>query len=807
MKINTNAIIRVFKSYFVPVLLFIFVGCLFKTIETSLFYKYQDSISFFAITRSFFNIISVFCLYSIIIFPVYFLIGIFNKKIAHIFGSLLFSILILLEAGLFMYYKQTGVLMGAESIVRSVSEILATIRNSSNMAVNFILIISALMYFLLLPFFLKKIKIFSNIRFIKVGFMVVVALSVCITFYQKDKERTVNCFLQSKSFYFFSEIRDYRHYNDEKIEKNQELLERYAEIYSHRTIPDLNYPMERPSSEIPDVLSPYFNKAEKQPTVVVVIVESLGSYIMGDKGNNTTFTPFLDSLANVGLYWKNCLSLTGRTFGVVPSVIGSVPHGMIGFQFGKMPKHYSLFSILKDNNYSTNFFHGGDTNFDSMLDFLTLQKPDHIDNFMPQLWDYQQSDKANYWALYDHVLFNKNFEYLQTLPPQKPKVNVYLTLTTHEPFYGSDKELKKIYEPRVEEIFSKLDAEHYKNLLPVKNILTPFTYLDDCMRDFFNNYSKQPDFENTIFVITGDHSFGYHKNNLAHHSVPLIIWSPLLKTSKVFQNIVSHFSITPSIISFLQNNYNIKTPENLSWCSDGLDTTSVFKPSEKLVLLNYIRQVNEMIYNQYYFNNSNKELFEINENLDLKPINDSQILEFISSEFQTLKYVNNYVYHNDKLVKSNNQSDDRYQLIKSYKFSDVIVCKTPDTIPSIHGIDTFFVMPAQKIANKHDKIKIRLEIDLVINDNLWIDCYMMLNFICLGNDFKYISRENITKYVVTEGFENGANYKLSIEKEINVSDAKNLFAQICITTNEKDDCWRPDKKISFSNTKVLISGK
>jgi len=814
---NSKAI-KILKPYLISVILFILAGWIFNTIETVLFVKYQDATPFSTIIQSYFNITTVFSLYALIILPFYFLLALLKQKPAQIFASILFSVLILLEIGLYMYYKLTGVLMGAELVVRPISETLTTIRNSSDIITNAILIVGVITLFVALPFLIKRVKSFNNMISLTASIIIIGILSACTTFYQSDESRTINNYLESKSFYFFSESKnhliheneiDYLEEKGEKIKKDTTLLEEYAALYPHRTIPDLDYPMERPSAEILDVLSPYFNKSDKQPHIVIVIVESLGSYIIGEKGGNISFTPFLDSLANVGLHWKNCLSLTGRTFGVVPSVIGSVPHGMRGFQFGIMPKHHSLYSILKNNNYSTNFFYGSDPNFDSMLDFLTVQNPDHIDNFSQQLETFQNNDQADWWALYDHVLFDESFKYLKTLPPQKPNVNVYLTLSTHNPFFNSsgDKKLKNIYEPKTEKIFSKLDSEQKKYLAPIQDIIVPFTYLDDCMRDFINGYAQLPYFENTIFIITGDHSCGIHKNDLAYYSVPLIIWSPLLKTHKVFPNIVSHFSITPSIIAFLQNNYGIATPENLSWCSDGLDTASVFKPTEKFLPLNYNRHIGEMVYGQYYFMNSDPKLYEIDENLDLKEIKDPQLAETMKSKFNVLRYINNYVYHNDKLVKHDNQPDSKYRAITIYENKDTIVCKTPDTIPSIHGIDVFDLLPVQKIKGTYNKIKIKLMADIVINDFLYQDQHMNLNFICSGDNYEYASKENITKYIANDDIECNEKYELLIEKEIDVSDIEKFSVHICVTTNKYDYHWRPDKKITISNIKVIILGK
>jgi len=824
MKITQKEIVKILKPYIGSVILFVFTGFIFKTFETFLFIKYQDSASFWVILQSYFNITVSFCLYAIIILPLYLLMALVKQKPAQIIVSVIFALLASFELGLFIYYKMAGVLMGVEIVVRPISETLTTIRNSSNIFINASLLIILIAFFVTLPFFLKKVKIFHKPISVLISIFILCILSLCTIFYQSNRNKTINNFIESKSFYFYSALWNHLIYthgftehskflneqNENLIEKTEELLREYVKLFPQRTMPDLNYPMERPSSEFPDVLAPYFIKSDKQPNIVIIIVESLGSYLIGDKGNNVSFTPFIDSLAHTGLFWKNCLTTTPRTFGVVPAVLGSVPHGKRGFQFGIMPKHHSLFSILKTNNYKTNFFFGGDSNFDNMIDFLTLQEPDHIDNFMPQLKKYQKNDLANYWALYDHVLFDESLKFLKEQSNQKPNVNVFLTLTTHEPFYSGDQELIKIYKPKTEKIFSKLKSDKRKYFLPIKDIITTFTYLDDCLRNFMNNYSKQPDFDNTIFIITGDHSHGIYKNELAHYSVPLIIWSPLLKTSQTFPNIVSHLAITPSIISFLQNNYNLKVPENISWNSDGLDTASVFNPSEKLLFLNYERKVNTMVFNQYFFQQGRQIednlLFEIDENLDLKEVNDPKLIENYRSKFLTLKYVNDFVYHNNRL-SGYDHGDKKYKVINIFENNDTIICNTPDTIPSNHGIDTFDIMPLQKFYGNYNKIKIKLMANIVINDFVYQDCQMHLNFICLGDNFRYISKENITKYIPDDNILCDKIYELFIEKEIDVSEMNKFSVHVCVTTNHNDYCWKPNKKITISNARVTIFGK
>ena len=817
-------IVKTLKPYLILAALFILIGCFFKVIETFSFCKIQDAVSFLTILKTYFNITVIFCLYSVMILPFYLIVAFLNQKTAQILTAILFALLFLLEAGLYVYYTQAGVLMGRELVIRPFSETWVTIKQSSNVILDSILIMAVFTYFIALPFVLRKVKILTQYRSSIIGIVMIGIFSTGALFYQRDKTQIVNNYLETKSFFFFLALQnqsvdesefDSFVFDDEgnfaQIEQIEPILKEYITLYNPNA-KDVEYPMERFASEFPDVLSPFFKKSEKQPNIVIIMVESLGNYLLGKNGEKVSFTPFLDSLANSGLYWKNCLSTTPRTFGVLPSVTASVPHGIKGFQFGIMPKHHSLFTLLKNNHYITNFFCGGNTNFDSMLDFLTVQDIDHIDNFMPKIKAYKKKKQANWYGLHDGILFDKSLEYLKTLPAEKPQFNVYLTVTTHDPLNSKeDINLKNMYDVKAEDLFLKLNDTQKKSFLPIKERLSGFVYVDDCIRNFIHNYAKQPAFENTIFIITGDHSVGSFNHHLANHSVPLIIWSPLLKTHKTFPNIVSHFAIAPSIISFLQNNYNAKIPEKLSWCSAGLDTASVYNPLEKVLFLSYDRSVNAMVLNQYFFedktNWSDRRLYEINENLELSEMNNPALMEQIYAKFKILRYINDYVYHNNRLIKEDNDTELGYKIIYGYENKNNIICKTTDTIKSIAGVNVYDLMPIHKLKGEYNKIQIRFKADIVIHDFVYQDKQMFLNFICSAKNFEYHSKEHITKYIVDDDVLCNKKYELFIEKEIDIKDFKEFSAHIFVSTNDKDENWEKDKRITVSNVRVLILGK
>ena len=172
--------------------------------------------------------------------------------------------------------------------------------------------------------------------------------------------------------------------------------------------PDPDYPFLH-REQTPDVLGPHFNNASAQPPhLVFIIVEGLGRSFSGPDAALGSFTPFLDELAGRSLYWSNFLAPQGRTFGVLPSMFGSLPFGEKGFAAlgERMPRHAGLLSVLKQQGYALRFYAGFDSDFDNERAYLALQGVDRIvdmDDFGPS---YARNPLSG-WGYDDSVLVSR----------------------------------------------------------------------------------------------------------------------------------------------------------------------------------------------------------------------------------------------------------------------------------------------------------------------------------------------------------------------------------------------------------------
>jgi len=404
----------------------------------------------------------------------------------------------------------------------------------------------------------------------------------------------------------------------------------------------------------PDILGKYFNVGTEKPNLVFIIVESLGRAYSGDGAYLKSFTPYLDSLETKSLYWENVLSTAGRTFEVLPSIFGSMPYGKSGFaELGAdMPDGMSLISLLKERGYVSRFFYGGDATFDNMKIFLNRQHLDYLieeKDFGPEYKKMPPLKLGGFtWGYGEKDIFRKGFDVLSKVGDQ-PRLDIYLTLAMHDPYSVPD---QNYYNGKFEDQlntfnFSEVQKAEYRKFMPnYASIL----YFNDAIREFFETYQKRNDYKNTIFFITGDHRMSSPPiaTQIDRFHVPLIIFSPMLKSSAKFSSVVSHLDFTPSVIAFLKKSYGMSFPSVVPWLGQGLDSIKAFQSTMSVPFIRTKNEIIDYIDRDYFI--VNNQLFMVSENLGINQINDEKKLTEIQRKFEKFKADNLKATLNNALI-------------------------------------------------------------------------------------------------------------------------------------------------------------
>lgn len=324
----------------------------------------------------------------------------------------------------------------------------------------------------------------------------------------------------------------------------------------------------------PDTLGPLFDKRGAPPNLVFIIVEGLGRSFSGPGARLGSFTPFLDELGARSLYFENFLSGQGRTFGVLGTVFGSLPFGEHGLAAlgERMPRHDSLLSILKGQGYDLRFYSGSNMDFDNEGIFLRRQGVGTIVSEK----DYgPPAQRANDWGYADRELVEMALR-REAAARAQPFAAILQTTSMHSPFTFPGKE---VYLRRVDQHVARLklgDRPEYRN---GRDIFASVLYTDDALRLFFERAATLPGFDNTVFVITGDHRLPElpMDTRIERYHVPLIVYSPLLKAPRRIKAVSSQFDIAPSLLAWLSKGYGLRTPQQVTWLGTGLDTETSFR--------------------------------------------------------------------------------------------------------------------------------------------------------------------------------------------------------------------------------------
>ena len=401
-----------------------------------------------------------------------------------------------------------------------------------------------------------------------------------------------------------------------------------------------------------NTLGDFFNLKDEKPNFVFVVVEGLGREFSGENSAVPSATPFLDSLAANSLCWTNCLSTSMRTIQALPSIFGALPMGKTGFMNlrDNAPDYHSLLKILHQNGYRSSFFYGGWLCFDDMCYFMRQNQIDFtLDEHL-----YDSVPQRNSWGIYDDYMFAEALKSINN--DNKPRIDVYLTLTTHDPFeYPDEEKYINQYQSIVNAANMNVNSSMIRNY-------ASYLFLDKSLRQLIDGYRQKPGFDNTIFVITGDHSFNTSAEPIEVHHVPLVIWSPMLKSARQMDALASHRDITPSFLALLKERYGISTPDKVTWLNRGLDTAQQFRCTTFSPLLDLSRSISRMVaHGCLTDDNGTKQIGFNGQHLALTSVADTLN---ISSLLKSYRPLDQYVTLNNALLENNSRQSGFYTVFK-----------------------------------------------------------------------------------------------------------------------------------------------
>ncbi|MBE9488179.1 MAG: LTA synthase family protein [Bacteroidetes bacterium] len=316
----------------------------------------------------------------------------------------------------------------------------------------------------------------------------------------------------------------------------------------------------------------------RKKNVVILILESFGKEYIGKLNENKnienykSYTPFLDSLIGESMYFEYSFSNGKKSIEAMPSVLASIPSLTKPFILSgySQNKYNSINSRLKENGYTTLFYHGapnGSMGFSAFANKIGTEYYVGKDEYN------NDDDFDGLWSIWDKPFLD--FMATDLSKRKAPFIATVFTASSHHPY-----KVPEEYEGK----FDKGD-------IPMHQVIG---YSDYALRNFFKRAKEQDWYKNTLFVFTADHTnlnfYKEYSTPAGRYSIPILFFTPNGELKGKRNETIQQADITPTILDYL--NYN------KPYFSFG---TSKLKPSEDM-------HIAVIYYNNHYYGYNNNYL-------------------------------------------------------------------------------------------------------------------------------------------------------------------------------------------------------
>lgn len=277
--------------------------------------------------------------------------------------------------------------------------------------------------------------------------------------------------------------------------------------------------------------------------VVVMIMESFGMQHIGFYNDGEGRTPFLDSLITTSARTFKYSFANGRkSIEGMPSVLSSLPN-FVEPLFLTPASLNDLSGLARclseEKGYTSAFFHGaenGSMGFEAFAKATGFQKYYGRTEYNQDARYNGDADYDGTWAIWDEEFLQFYADKMSEM--QEPFMTSVFTASSHTPF-------------AIPERYKGRFAEGEDPLEPC------IEYSDNALRNFFGKAKEEPWFNNTIFVITADHTSKHfkprYKTTTGTYMVPIIIYAPGDSTICGYdeEQIAEQVDIMPTIMTYL----------------------------------------------------------------------------------------------------------------------------------------------------------------------------------------------------------------------------------------------------------------
>ena len=281
--------------------------------------------------------------------------------------------------------------------------------------------------------------------------------------------------------------------------------------------------------------------------VVILIVESFGREYIGalnktlENGQYRGYTPYVDSLIAKSITFSHSYCNGRKSIDGMPSILSSIPMFMEPFFLTPASMNHvsGIASILAAEGYQTAFFHGaqrGSMGFQAFSRATGFQDYYGREDYDADTRFGGDEDFDGMWAIWDEPFLQYYATKMSEM--KEPFMTAVFTASSHHPYAIPEK---------------------YQSRYPEEGIVIHkcIRYTDMAIGKFFEKASREPWFNNTIFVLTSDHTnlsdHAFYETDLGGFCSPIIIYEPghTDRDPMILDKIAQQIDILPTVLGML----------------------------------------------------------------------------------------------------------------------------------------------------------------------------------------------------------------------------------------------------------------
>ena len=271
----------------------------------------------------------------------------------------------------------------------------------------------------------------------------------------------------------------------------------------------------------------------KKVNIVLISVESLSADFLGRFGNTQGLTPELDKLADRGLLFSRLYATGTRTVrGLEALSIGTPPTP--GQSIVRRPNNDGLENIgeeLAEYGWKPYWIYGGYGFFDNMNAYFAANHYRVVDRAEMDV-EKLPIHHENIWGIADEDLFSLAIAKFDKEHAAGNRFFAHvMTTSNHRPYTFPE---------------NRID-------LPQKHREGAVKYTDWAIGDFIRRSADKPWFDNTLFVITADHTAkASGKTDLPpdRYHIPMIWYAPALIEPGRMDRLMSQIDVAPTVMGW-----------------------------------------------------------------------------------------------------------------------------------------------------------------------------------------------------------------------------------------------------------------